>query len=425
MKKLFALLLASTLVISTFTACQRKPEQDGSESSASESAGIYKDGTYSANYTVPAQDRTLDYLTVTVQNDEIVIDEYGCKEDLGAPAEGAASSADTSDAESAAAQDESSGTEAEQKAADHSQEILDVYEEFGRDLDAFEMEPVKGAEEHSYRFVRMMRTVLKQAKTGDTAPTELHQYADGDYKSVMPDYNADGWKEFVRLTVKDGMIDSLEYNAESKDDETKLITQDAELNKEDSDTSPSSYYPQIVQNYKDCGFNLEQLGAPTSGAEATKEFKKLMTPLLASMTSGGSHDIIASRFIDGTYRAQYADFDEYGWKETVTVKIKNGKVEVTSFDAISKENEKKKKTDDEEYAASMKEKAGITPEEAFDKLMKNFESADNDVTKVDNVAGATVSSNDFKLLVGQILATTARDGNKKILEVKRMETAAN
>ncbi len=76
MKKLLALLLASTLVISTFTACQRKPEQDGSESSASESAGIYKDGTYSANYTVPAQDRTLDYLTVTVQNDEIVIYEY-------------------------------------------------------------------------------------------------------------------------------------------------------------------------------------------------------------------------------------------------------------------------------------------------------------------------------------------------------------
>lgn len=428
MKKTIALLLASTLLFSTFTACGRKPEPDENASSA-QSSGIYKEGTYTVKYAVPAQDRTLDYLTVTVKNDEVVIDEYGCKEELGAPEAGDdASSADASSTDSApessAAEDDTSATEAEQKAADHSQDILDTYNELDRDLDAMQLEPVKGAEEHTYRFVRMMRTLLDQAKSGDSASSELGQYADGDYKSVMPDYNADGWKEYVRLTVKDGMIDTIEFNATSKEDESKLITEDPELNKENSEASPSNYYPQIVQNYKDCGYDITQLGAPVSGTEATKEFRKLLTPLLASMTSAGGKDVAASRFIDGTYRAQYTEFDQYGWKETVTVKIINGKVQVTSFDAILKDSEKKKKTDDEEYAAKMKEKAGITPKDAFDKLMKNFESSDSDVTKIDNVAGATISSNDFKLLVGEILATTARDGNKKVLEVERMETSA-
>lgn len=430
MKKIIALLLASTLLLGTFSACKRNPEPDSSSSSTQQSASVYQDGTYSVKYAVPAQDRTLDYLTVTIKNDEITVDQYGCKEDTSAPASSDTSSADAS-SETAAASDaasseaDPSATEAEQKAADHSQDILDTYNEMDRDLDAMQFEPVKGAEEHSYRFIRMMRTVLKQAKSGDTSSAELGQYADGDYEAVMPDLNEDGWKEFVHLVVKNGDIDSIEYNARSKDDNAKLITEDPDLNKEDSEASPSKYYPEIVQNYKDSGYDLTQLGAPESGADATREFKKLMTPLLSSMMSGGSTEIVASRFFDGTYKAEYADFDEYGWKETVTVKIKNGKVEVTNFDAISKDDEKKKKSDDKEYADKMKEKAGITPVEAFENLIKNFERADNDVTKVENVAGATVSSNDFKLLVGEILATTARYGAaKEPLQVERIKADA-
>ncbi len=429
MKKIIALLLASTLMLGTFTACNRNPEPDSSSSSSQQSATVYQDGTYSVKFSVPAQDRTLDYLTVTIKSDDITIDEYGCKEDTAAPASSDASSAAVSSepavSDVSSPEADTSATEAEKKAADHSQDILDTYEEMDRDLDTLQSEPVKGAEEHSYRFVRMMRTVLKQAKSGETSPVELGQYADGDYESVMPDFNEDGWKEFIHLTVKDGNIDTMDYNARSKEDNAKLITEDPQLNKEDSEASPSKYYPEIVQNYKDCGYDLTQLGAPESGAEATREFKKLLTPLLSSMMSGGSPDIVASRFFDGTYKAEYADFDEYGWKETVTVKIKNGKVEVTNFDAISKEDEKKRKSDDEDYAAKMKEKAGTTLVEAFDKLVKNFESADNDVTKIENVAGATVSSNDFKLLVGQILATAARYGaTKEPLQVGRMAADA-
>lgn len=430
MKKIIALLLASTLMLGTFTACNRNAGPDNSSSSSEQSATVYQDGTYSVKFSVPAQDRTLDYLTVTIKSDEITVDQYGCKEDTSAPVSSEAPAADAS-SESGASSDaaspeaDTSATEAEQKAADHSQDILDTYEEMGRDLDAMQFEPVKGAEEHSYRFIRMMRTVLSQAKSGETSPVELGQYADGDYEAVMPDFNEDGWKEFVHLTVKDGDIDTMEYNARSEGDNAKLITEDPDLNKEDSEASPSKYYPEIVQNYEDCGYDLTQLGAPESGAEATREFKKLLTPLLSSMMSGGSTDIVASRFVDGTYKAEYADFDEYGWKETVTVKIKNGKVEVTNFDAISKDDEKKKKSGDEDYAAKMKEKAGIAPTEAFEKLMKNFESADNDVTKIENVAGATVSSNDFKLLVGEILATTARYGaTKEPLQVERMDADA-
>ncbi|MGI5967276.1 MAG: FMN-binding protein [Anaerotruncus rubiinfantis] len=434
MKKILSLLLAAALVAASFSACKREtePVEPPSSSSEPEPVYVYQDGEYSVSYAVPAIDRTLDYLTISVKDDEITIEEYGMKEDPGPASQAGDSSASgeavSTPASSASSSAESTGsasadsssqalTTAEAEALEAAQLILEEYNGVRGNLD--KMEPIKDQEEHTYRFIRMMRTALESAEAGDQKSVTLGKYADGTYKSTMPDFNSDGWKEYVELTVKDGLIDTITYDAIGKDDPASRITTDTSLNS--GSQGPSYYYPQIVTNFIEAGDDLTKVMSPTNGASATKSFGKLMNPLLANMISGGEKEIIAPRYVNGTYRAQFTDFDENGWKDYVVIRIDSDKVTIKEFDAISKVDETKLKSQDTELAAKQKEKTDMTPEKAFDALEKNWNGADNDVTKVENVAGATVSSNNFKLLVGQILATAALEGdNEATLEVERI-----
>lgn len=60
-------------------------------------------------------------------------------------------------------------SEYEAKANAQMKDIVAEYEAVEGDLER--MEPVEGAEEHTYRFMRMMRTALKFAKAGDHTPS--------------------------------------------------------------------------------------------------------------------------------------------------------------------------------------------------------------------------------------------------------------
>lgn len=421
MKKILTLLLAVTLVVGSLAACKRNEPVPDASSQPDKPATVYTDGTYSVVYSVPALDRTLDYMTVTVANDVFTIDDYGMKESGDMPVVSDAASADAAVSEAPAAVDAASGdvvpTEHEATAAEYAKDIQSSFESSSKIED---MEIIEGAEEHTYRFQRMMRVVNTLAKAGEKTSETLGRYADGSYESTMPSANLEGWTEFVKVSVKDGEVSTMDYNAMMGDDAATLITEDTELNK--ADPKPSDFYPQIVKNFTEAGDDLTKMLAPTGGGEATKNFSKLMKPLLVNMVAGGETKIAASRYTDGEYKAQFKDFDQTGWKEFVVLNIKNGEVTIKEFDAISKADETKLKSEDNDLAGKMEEKTGMTFSRAVDKLIESLAGAKNDVTKVDNVAGATMSSNGFKLLVGQILATTAVEGdNNETLIVEPLE----
>ena len=431
MKKLLAFLLASALIAGTFTGCKKEnqPQTESTPEPTPEPTYVYQDGTYSVSYAVPASDRTLDYLTVTIEKDQITIDEYGSREDdsaaggseetssEAATSSSAASETATSSASESASSGEDDLTEHEENAAQAAQLILAAFEEAGQDVD--KMQPVEGAEEHSYRFMRMMRTVFEFAEAGDTTPVILGKYADGSYESVMPDFNPGGWQEYVSLTVKDGLVSEIKFDA--RNEEGVLITEDAEQNPEGSSDTPSVYYPKIAQNFLDAGGDLDAVETPTNGAQAMKSFKKLMKPLLASMLSAGDTDVVASMYVDGTYKASFKDFDENGWKDYIVVDIQNDVVNIREFDAVNQADETKLKSQDSEMAAKMQEKNGLSPADFVPALIQEWEAADNDILAVDNIAGATVSSNNFKLLLGELLATAAIEGDTEAtLEVERV-----
>ena len=80
------------------------------------------------------------------------------------------------------------------------------------------------------------------------------------------------------------------------------------------------------------------------------------------------------------------------------------------------------KLEDTETLEQWTTAVGRDPQELMEELYSNFASSNNDVFAVDNVAGATVSTNNFKLLVGQLLATAATAGDsEEVLEVDRVE----
>lgn len=416
MKKKISVLLAFTLALSMLAGCggsDDQQSQSGADNSSGASANAstnYQDGEYSVTYDVAAIDRTIDYLTVEVKDGKMTIKEYGCNEDTSG---GGSVTGEVTDSGASGA------TEAEEKARQHMLEILDSYEDSGNNLDTMAIIP--GAEEHTYRFIRMMRTAQEAAKSG-TAKTTLGKYADGTYKAVAAAEDGNGWKDILKVVVTDGVISDVQFDAQKGTDASTLITADTQANS--GTNKPSAYYPAIANGFIEAGEDLGKMFAPEGGELAIISFKKLMSPLVANMISGGAKEVTASSYVDGTYRAEFKDFDEYGWKDYIVITVNRGQVTVDEFDAYSKDDEKITRSRDEKLAANMKEATGTyTPREASKQLIANWEASNQDVFAVENVVGATVSSNNFKVLLANLLAANATFGDTETQIVERIPSA--
>ena len=100
---------------------------------------------------------------------------------------------------------------------------------------------------------------------------------------------------------------------------------------------------------------------------------------------------------DGTYRAEFKDFDAHGWKDYVEVTVTNGELEQIVFDAVSSEKSKLK-SEDESYKNQMEAIVGTYPAKYNKDLINQFIESGK-VSAVDIVAGATQSTGNFKTLM--------------------------
>lgn len=119
---------------------------------------------------------------------------------------------------------------------------------------------------------------------------------------------------------------------------------------------------------------------------------------------------------NGIYKAEFDKFDDHGWKPTLEMEIKDGKITRATFDYINTDG--KFKTEDEDYAKAMKEASGTTPAEASGKLDDDLVKK-QDVDKIDTVAGATHSTENFKKLAKAAIANAKKgDTSTVIVEFK-------
>ena len=112
---------------------------------------------------------------------------------------------------------------------------------------------------------------------------------------------------------------------------------------------------------------------------------------------------------DGTYKAEFKDFDDNGWKDFVSITVEAGKITAVDYDSLNEAGQKK--SEDEAYRGYMEPVANTYPAKFFKELEEDL-LEQQDLKKVDAVAGATTSSVNFKVLALEAIKH-ARAGNSE------------
>ena len=124
----------------------------------------------------------------------------------------------------------------------------------------------------------------------------------------------------------------------------------------------------------------------------------LLAVLLAALAFTGCG---STKYQDGSYRAEAADFDQHGWKEFLDITVTGGKITSVDFDALYKDD-LRRKSEDMDYQKAYRE-AGLGTDPADycirleDSLLERQKAA-----QVDAVAGATTSSEHFRQMAEQL-----------------------
>jgi len=132
----------------------------------------------------------------------------------------------------------------------------------------------------------------------------------------------------------------------------------------------------------------------------------LLTGLTGCSTGAASNG--SATYKDGTYRAEFSDFDSHGWKAFVEVTVKDDKFTEVVIDYLDADGNKK--SADEEYKTTWQSvNPDMYPEKAYNELRDQLLDK-QDITKIDGVSGATSTTDNFKTLVGA-LESNMKSGN--------------
>ncbi len=136
----------------------------------------------------------------------------------------------------------------------------------------------------------------------------------------------------------------------------------------------------------------------------------LSVALLFAGCGGGEIEIK-----DGTYRAEYADYDQHGYKDYIVITFEDGAVLSIEADGIAQDGSLK--SESAAYREKMESVQGTYPEKYYKDLINQYlekPSAD----AIDVVAGATSTSNSFIALV-KALEKAVRTGDTETVIVER------
>lgn len=124
--------------------------------------------------------------------------------------------------------------------------------------------------------------------------------------------------------------------------------------------------------------------------------KKIISLVLAIFLIVCSTGCSAFGYKDGTYRAEMPTY-EHGYKDYLVIEVRDGELSVKEFDSVNENGELKSQS--ESYRESMEPVAGTYPEKYIKDIIAEFENKNQKLSKVTAVAGATTSTNNFKMLM--------------------------
>ena len=145
-----------------------------------------------------------------------------------------------------------------------------------------------------------------------------------------------------------------------------------------------------------------------------KKFIKLMAVVICVFAFTACSEASFTNLQDGTYRAEYKNFDVYGWKDYIEVTVEDGEISELVFDAVNMEDGSLK-SEDENYKSEMEPIVGTYPAKYNADLINQFLESGK-ISAVDVVAGATQSTGSFKTLLTNIVPNI-KEGNTEIVLV--------
>ncbi len=125
-----------------------------------------------------------------------------------------------------------------------------------------------------------------------------------------------------------------------------------------------------------------------------------------------SISIFAGELKDGKYWVEDAEY-QYGWKSFTAITVEKGEVASAKHDKFNPDGNFA--SEDNEYNTNMKAKSGSNPAE-FSKILVEEYLTTKDIDKVDTVAGATSSSNIFRMQMKFLLEKAEKGESGKFVK---------
>ncbi|MBE0449437.1 MAG: FMN-binding protein [Clostridia bacterium] len=240
------------------------------------------------------------------------------------------------------------------------------------------------------------------------------EYADGIYFATEDVFaEGSGWKGALTLEVVDGKITSVDWNAAhisaGKDKKTSSIDGDygmvaygkAQSEWHEQAALAESY---LIENQTLAGINYTDAEGKTDTiagvSVSVDDFEVLVNKALTTGPVG------TGIYKDGTFYAEEADFNDSGWKDTVSFTVINGNIVAANWNGISKDGDKDKKTAsiDGDYGMVAYGKASSEwHEQAIE--VENFLLSTQEVDAIvaDAVAGVSIGVDGFMGLAKEAL----------------------
>ena len=281
-----------------------------------------------------------------------------------------------------------------------------------------EYSPPQGAPA-SFQETMKQELLENRALSGDANHYHMPLYSPGEY-TVRYETLAEEYTEYLTLTATEDTLTVTAFDGTNKAGQLKSADQAlGEEMRLAKLYGPDVFLPAIVKSYEKAG-SLDKMEAVAGATKSLETFKALYDTAEHNAKFRLAQEDSIAQYVDGTYRAEMRDFD-HGWKDYVVLTVKDNVVTAVEFDALNAKGEKKSESkafQNNMIKANKRAKLPETyPQKYNPEIIALFEAAGHNVIAMDNVAGATVSTNHFKLLAGQIMAYSARVGDTETLVV--------
>ncbi len=120
------------------------------------------------------------------------------------------------------------------------------------------------------------------------------------------------------------------------------------------------------------------------------------------------------QWVDGTYTAEFKEYDSYGYKDYLVLTVQDGGITAVEYDG--KNAEGTLKTAEEKYGADMEKTQGTSPVR-YTADLGNQLVEKGLIDQVDDIAGATWSSECFKALFNALAENSLPSGDTSLLLV--------